>query len=271
MSEPNKEQVVFDRFSKKYRLAQSELMRGIERSVCGCDYGATSWTTFDEAQVVRGMLALGRQTRVLDIGSGSGWPGVYIAKETGCDVALTDLPLTGLRIARKRAASDKVSGTVTACVASATELPFQSGWFDAILHSDVLCCLRDKPAALASCRRVVRDQGRMVFSVIRVAPGLSQAAYERGANGGPPFVVADTPYPEMLDQAGWDIVEHHDLTDTFRTTVGNMLDHLERYAREIGEIFGDDDAAAERERRRASLAALNDGLLRRDLYGVVPK
>ena len=38
-----------DRFSDKYRYGQTELCQEIERNVFGCVYGATSWTTRDEA------------------------------------------------------------------------------------------------------------------------------------------------------------------------------------------------------------------------------
>ena len=36
-------------FRRVTRLARAETMLKIERSVCGCDYGATSWTTRREA------------------------------------------------------------------------------------------------------------------------------------------------------------------------------------------------------------------------------
>ncbi len=43
------EQALIDRFSRTYQgLTSSEIMLGIERALCGCDYGGTSWTTRDE-------------------------------------------------------------------------------------------------------------------------------------------------------------------------------------------------------------------------------
>ena len=93
------ERAVFDRFSKRYELGQSEVMRSIERSVCGCDYGATSWTTVAEARVITDILALRPGTRLFAVGSGSGWPGLSLAGEMGSVVARTCLPTTGPRIA----------------------------------------------------------------------------------------------------------------------------------------------------------------------------
>lgn len=264
------EQGVFERFSKKYELSRSDVMRRIERSVCGCDYGATSWTTFDETRVLGELLALKPGKRLLDVGSGTGWPGLYLAKKTGCDIAMIDLPFTALRIAMERATADQVAGACCASVADGAALPFRSGWFDAILHSDVLCCLAEKLAVLRSCRRVVRAYGKMVFSVISIAPDLPAAEYARAAASGPPFIETEISYPEMLEQAGWEISDHRDLTTDYMAAVRHMLDQLERHADEIAKLFGDDDASEERARQRATLESLERGLLRRDLFAVLP-
>ena len=270
MSQEPDERAVLARFSKKYRLARSDVWRAVERSVCGCDYGATSWTTIDEARAVGEILALGPGKRLLDVGSGSGWPGLFLAQETGCDIAMTDLPLTGLRIAVERAASDRIAGACWAAVADGAALPFRGGWFDAVLHSDVLCCLKDKLGVLKSCRRAIRADGRMVFSVIMIAPGLVAADHERAAASGPPFIETDLSYAEMLDRAGWQVTEHRDLTADYIVSMGKMVNELETRAEEIEEIFGEDDASQERARRRATLAALKQGLLRRELFAATP-
>lgn len=261
---------IFDRFSKKYEHAQSDVMREIERTVCGCDYGATSWTTREEARAVADMLALRPDRRLLDVGAGSGWPGVYLAKETGCDIVLTDLPLTGLRSAMKRAAADRIAGSCWAAVAAGSALPFERASFDAIAHSDVLCCLPEKQAVLESCRRVLRPHGKMVFSVISIMPGLSAAEHERAAASGPPFVEADASYPEMLHHSGWTITDHRDLTGAYQESVGRALDKLKSRAEDVAKLFGDEQASDERARRRATLSALESGLLRRELFGAVP-
>jgi hypothetical protein len=38
-----------EQFAEQFRRAQTPLMLDLERAVCGCDYGATGWTTRDEA------------------------------------------------------------------------------------------------------------------------------------------------------------------------------------------------------------------------------
>ena len=112
-------------------------MRQIEQAVIGSDYGATSSTTIDQADRLAELLRLAPGKLLLDFGSGAGWPGIYLAKSTGCDVVLTDVPLEGLRHASRRMQQDDVRGAIIAADAGA--LPFSDRKFDAATSSDVLC------------------------------------------------------------------------------------------------------------------------------------
>jgi len=264
------EQAVIDRFSDRYQVARSEVLLEIERAVCGCDYGGTSWTTRGEARDVGEMLGLGPGLRLLEVGAGAGWPGLYLATAFGCDVALIDLPLAGLRMARERAAVDRLAGTCWVAAADGAALPFGRGSFDAIIHSDVLCCLPEKAAVLRACRRVVRAGGKMVFSVILVTPDLAAADYDQAVAGGPPFVETAVSYATMLRQAGWVPTENVDLTSAFQSTVGRILEAEEARADEIEAVMGEERTAEQFARRRATLRVLERGLLRRELFGAVP-
>ena len=75
----------------------------------------------------------------------------------------------------------------------------------------------------------------------------------------------------MLRQTGWAITDYRDLTGEYEVTLGRMLEKLEIYAEEIANLIGDDDAADERARRRAALEAVEQGLLQRELFAVVPQ
>ena len=63
-------------------------------------YGANGYTTAAQANLLAQRLDLGPGKRLLDVGSGRGWPGLYLAASTGCTVVLTDLLL--LAVARRR-------------------------------------------------------------------------------------------------------------------------------------------------------------------------
>ena len=268
-STPDKAALV-DRFSKKYRHVRSEVIRRIERSVFGCDYGATSWTTRHEAENVSEMLALGPGKHLLEIGAGSGWPGLYLATTTGCDVALIDLPFEGLRVAAERAASDCIGERCWVAMADGAALPFGNARFDAIFHSDVLCCLEAKLAVLKECRRVIHDTGKLVFSVLSISPNLSSEDYERAVASGPAFIETTVDYPTMLRQARWETTDRVDMTARFFETVRDLLHQEENYANELTELLGECEYSDRLTSRRKRIEGLKLGLIRRELFSATP-
>lgn len=259
-----------EQFESLYVRAQSSVMLSIERSVCGCDYGASSWTTRSEAEQMAAHLALRPGMRLLELGAGSGWPGLYMAKSSGCDVALVDLPLAGLRIAAERAHNDGIRGDVCITVADAAALPFPDDSFDAISHCDLLCCLIQKRAVLAAGRRVIRRHGRMAFTVISIAPGLSGEQYRRAVANGPDFIESNTDYPTLLAEAGWIINGYEDITMGFAASCRRQLQADEARKAALMALIGADEFAERLAGWRSKLAAIGDGLLRRECFVAAP-
>jgi len=124
-------------FDARYRIIEEPVMRRIERAVTGSGYGATSYTTREQADRLADLLDLTPGKILLDFGSGAGWPGIHLALSTGCDVVLTDLPMEGLRKAETRMRDEGVPGAVIA--ATAALLPIRDQVFDAATSSDVMC------------------------------------------------------------------------------------------------------------------------------------
>lgn len=131
------EREVLERFGPRYRLADREPIRRLGRAVIGADYGASGYTTREEADQIGDLLGLGPGDLLLDLGAGRGWPGLYLSRTTGPTVVLADLPIEGLRAARDRA--DREALRASMVVASARHPPFGLGSFDGIVHTDVLC------------------------------------------------------------------------------------------------------------------------------------
>ena len=126
-------------FGERYGRPASDATRELERRVIGQDFGANGYTTSSQADLIARTLDLRKGHRLLDVGSGRGWPGLYLAKVSGCEVVMTDIPHEGLSTAQKRAAIEGISERAWAVVASARRLPFGPESFDAIVHTDVLC------------------------------------------------------------------------------------------------------------------------------------
>src|SRR5580765_8183597 len=184
-------------------LARSDAVRDLERSVYGCDYGGNGGTTRLEAERVFGLLELRPGVRLLDGGAGSGWPALYLAQISGCDLVMVDIPLASLRIARERAVADRLARRCETIAADAAALPFRDASFGAFNHSDVLCCTPDKLGVLRSCRRVARDGARMTFTTIALAPDLADAERRIAMESGPRFMDSEENYVALLARSGW--------------------------------------------------------------------
>jgi cyclopropane fatty-acyl-phospholipid synthase-like methyltransferase len=254
------------RFTERYRLCCTPPMVEVEGEALGTDYGSTGYTTREQADDLGAHLRLGPGSRLADIGAGSGWPGLYLAAKTGCQVVGTDLPFEGLRRAQARAATDGLAGRASYVVATGSRQPFRPGSFDAVVHSDVLCCLSPKLAVLRACRRLLRPRGRLAFTTIHVSRDLDPIHQRRAHRAGPPHVAARRPYPDLLAQAGFVEVVEIDVTVAYAQTQRAWYEATESRARELRSLTSDIEFEANQTDRRLTLAAIDDGLLRRGLF-----
>ncbi len=264
------ERAASERFGDAYHRSTLPVMLKIEREVFGGDYGGNSWTTKEQANLIAELMQLGPNSKFADLGAGSGWPAIHIAKATGSHAALFDLPDISVRIAQERAITEGLSDCVTAHVADAAELPVDDGTYDAISHSDLLCCLVRKEDVLKECRRVVRGGGCMVFTVVLVPKGLKPADLDRAIANGPEFVDAPADYPTLLDRSGWRIDQKIDLTAEFLSTCTRQLQADRMYRGELVDVMGEEETDARIENWRCKAEAIREGLLTRELFSCRP-
>ncbi len=124
------------RFSSRYAEEGTPAGRLVERRVIGANGGVNGYTTLAQANRLVEALRLSPKSRLLDLGSGRGWPGLHVAARAECSVVLTDVPGAAIRAAQRRSAD--ATDRVSLARASATHLPFAARTFDAICHADTL-------------------------------------------------------------------------------------------------------------------------------------
>ena len=253
-------------FEVRHEQHTHPAMRALERGVLGCDFGGTSWTTKSQADAIPEALGLGHDTRLLEIGAGTGWPGLYMSSLSNCDVTLLDIPINALRHANRRAADEKLEHLSRAVSASGSSLPFADASFDAIGHSDVLCCLPDKLEMLKECRRVVPTGAKMLFYVIAPSRGLTGENLDEACLVGPPFVGVPDDYIELLHASDWEILERTDLTGEYLRALNRLIDGLKAGKDELQTVMGTEEYADHFMRRGLQVNAIERGLLQREVY-----
>lgn len=127
-----------ERQSERYRSSGMAAVLGAEMDVLGSDYQANGYTTMAQADLLGDVLELQPGQRLLDLGAGCGWPGLYLASRHGCSVVSIDPVAEGVGTARRRAGSDGLADRVLTLVGEGLHLPLPPRSVDAVVHTDVL-------------------------------------------------------------------------------------------------------------------------------------
>lgn len=121
---------------------------------------------------------------------------------------------------------------------------------------------------LRACRRVLRPDGRMAFTVLRMNVTASEAERNAYAEDAPTFQATDVPYPELLRSAGFEHVDEDDVTAAYRSTASRWLTEGVALEEELRTALGDESYEEKNANRRRSLEAIEAGVLGRSLFTV---
>ena len=128
-----------ERFSERYSASGATASIEAELEVLGTDYQANGYSTRSHVDEFGNVLGLQPGDRLLDLGSGCGYPGLYLAQRHGCSLATLDPVASGVTVGVQRARRDGLDDRHLAVIGSGAALPFRSESFDAIVHVDVMC------------------------------------------------------------------------------------------------------------------------------------
>lgn len=162
-----------DLYDNAYGNCGAEVYRQIRVETYGEDLGQTSWATTEESQEIPRTLALTADSRVLEIGCGSGRYALQVAQAVGCRIVGLDTNGPGIGTARQLANDQGRSGQVQFDVADASrELAFEDASFDAAFSNDVFCHIPGRLSLLRELHRVLKRGGRLLFSDALVIGGM---------------------------------------------------------------------------------------------------
>lgn len=129
---------ILKRFTEIYSRDASPALAAVERGAIGAVVGANGYTNPAQAERLLTVLDLKPDRRLLEVGAGRGWPGLYLSQRSECRAVVTDLPRPGIATARSQAESLGLIGRCDFALATGSSLPFRDATFDAIVHTDTL-------------------------------------------------------------------------------------------------------------------------------------
>jgi len=153
------------------------------------------FTPFAQDLVAR--LQLSSNARILEIACGTGVVTQTIAKRLSGDgrIVATDLNQAMIDIARTKSPSDH---RIEWQLADATDLPFETGSFDAVVCQFGWMFFPDRPRATREAARVLRPGGRLLFNTwdsldVNIVPAEAYASIRACFASDPPRFY-DIPY-----------------------------------------------------------------------------
>lgn len=162
-----------DLYNNAYGHYEAEVYRLVRASTYGKDLGQTGWTTTQESEEIPQRLELSSSSNVLEIGCGSGRYALQVAGQVGCRIVGVDINAAGVENANHLAAVQNLASQVKFYMADVSQpLAFDDAVFDAVFSNDVLCHIRGRLALLREIFRVLKPDGRFLFSDALVIGGM---------------------------------------------------------------------------------------------------
>ena len=203
-----------DLYNNVYSGFGSDVEASVRRQTYGEDIGQSSWMTAKEWLGFADQLGVTAASEVLEVGSGSGGPAIYMALKRGCRVTGVDINENGVRNAIALAADRGVKDRVDFRVANAgAALPFQAASFDAIASNDSMCHIPGRLDVLREWHRVLRPKGRALFTDAMVITGpVSHEEIAIRSSIGFYLFVPPGENERLLREAGFDLLAVEDFT-----------------------------------------------------------
>lgn len=163
-------------------------------------------------EVMIGKVSIQAGERFCDLGCGVGAPAIQLAQATGCFVDGITISESQYEKAQQLAAKAGLSEQVHFIFGDALNMPcedatYHGGWFfESIFHMG-------HRKALQEASRILKPGAILVIADLPTRPTTSEEFKKLCEEHSHSFVIPKEDYPEVLDAAGFDLIEIDDVTD----------------------------------------------------------
>jgi ubiquinone/menaquinone biosynthesis C-methylase UbiE len=189
-----------------------------------------SFVTIAELRQLADELTISPATTLVDLGCGTGGPGLWIAAHARARMIGVDISPVAVAGATERAEKLGLGGSATFHVASLEQTGLDEGVADAVVSIDALQYAPNKLAALREAARLLRPGGRIALTAFELDP---QCAASLPVYGTDPA----SDLRPLLEQAGF-TVENYEETGSWlervTTTFETVLEARDQLAAELG-------------------------------------
>lgn len=217
-------------FAEAFAQPASAVMANVWARALGDEYPAEvspySYTSRTELGRIAAEVNAAPGDLLVDIGSGRGGPGLWVAAATGANYLAVDISSTGLAEVTQRAAHVGLAERVRVAEGSFEAVPLGDAQASAVMSIDALLFTPDKKAATRELARVLEPGGRLV---------LTTWDYRSQPPGRPPQVPDHRP---LLNAAGFEVLVYEETKDweaRQREIDRLLVESVEELAAERGE------------------------------------
>ena len=129
----------------------------------GNDLGQQSFATVRYFDQMVERLGMDQNTRVLDVGSGTGGPAIYMASKSGCYMTGVEVNEVGIEVAHRLVKDAGLGDRVKFVQADGMSMPFEDESFDVAISMNVMNVFEDKVGLFREVRRLLRPGGTWAF------------------------------------------------------------------------------------------------------------
>jgi ubiquinone/menaquinone biosynthesis C-methylase UbiE len=179
---------------------------------------------------------------VLDVGAGVGGPARFLAARHGCRVIGVDLSEGFVEAARYLTERTGQSGQVSFQPASALELPFEAGQFDAVLLQHVAMNIVERARLYHEIRRVLKPGGRFATFDVVLEGGEPHYPVPWARTPEASFLLTAAQTGEAIEQAGFRTMVWRDDTEVAKTWFAELRASGPPPSPNLGLVMGPDIA-----------------------------